>query len=160
MAAYLPPYQYVIDSSALFDLKDQYPMHIFTGLWDSFNEMCRQRQVVAPREVLREIKGGNDELLTWADEFEEMFLEPCEAELTILQSLFEHYPKEVIAKYSTRPWADPLVIACAKYYRLPIIQQESNDRGQYKIPPMAAKLEVKCIRLVDFFNEQSWSFPR
>ena len=56
MSAYQPPYQYVIDSSALFDLKNQYPQQIFKGLWDSFNEMCRQQQIVAPREVLREIK--------------------------------------------------------------------------------------------------------
>jgi transcriptional regulator with XRE-family HTH domain len=27
-------------------------------------------------------------------------------------------------------------------------------------PPMAAKLQVTCIRLVDFFSEQNWSFPK
>jgi hypothetical protein len=160
MSAYQPPYQYVIDSSALFDLKDQYPVNIFSGLWDSFNDICRERLVIAPREVLREIKGGNDELLSWAHEHEDIFLEPCEEELIILQALMGQYPKEVIAKYSTRPWADPLVIACAKHYRLPIIQHETNDRNQYKIPPMAAKLKIKCIKLVEFFNDQNWNFRR
>lgn len=159
MSAYQPPYQYVIDSSALFDLKNQYPQHIFKGLWDSFNEMCRQQLIVAPREVMREIKRGNDELLVWAQEYEDIFLEPGEDELAINQKLFELYPKEIIAKYSTRPWADPLVIACAKHYRLTIIQQETNDKNQYKIPTMAAMLHIKCIKLVGFFEDQSWQFP-
>ena len=159
MSAYQPPYQYVIDSSALFDLKNQYPDRIFTGLWESFNEMCKERLVVSPREVLREIKRGNDDLLQWAQDYGDIFLEPCENELSINQHLFEQYPKEIIAKYSTRPWADPLVIACAKHYRLTIIQQETNDRNQYKIPSMAAKIDVKCIKLVEFFEDQNWQFP-
>lgn len=121
--------------------------------------MCEERQVVAPREVLREINRGNDELLSWAEDHIGIFLEPSEEEVTIIQQLFEYYPMEIRAKYSTRPWADPMVIACAKYYRLPIIQEESNDARQYKIPPLAAKLGVKCVRLVGFFEDAGWHFP-
>ncbi len=105
-----------------------------------------------------EIKRGNDELLAWAQVYEDIFLEPGEDELAINQKIFELYPKEIIAKYSTRPWADPLVIACAKHYRLTIIQQETNDKNQYKIPTMAAMLHIKCIKLVGFFEDQSWQF--
>jgi uncharacterized protein DUF4411 len=158
MSVYQPPYQYVIDTSALFDLKGKYPSRIFTRLWELFNEMCSRNQIVAPREVLREIKRGDDELLDWSTNYSEIFLEPSDGEAPIVQSLFAIYPREIVVKYSTRPWADPMVIACAIHYRLPIVQQETNDANQYKIPPMAAKFKVKCLNLVAFFDEQDWRF--
>jgi len=157
MALLKQPYQYVIDSSALFDLKDLYPERIFPSVWERFNEMCDQRLIVAPREVLREIKRGNDELLEWA-EIHDIFLEPCDEELFLNQSILSYYPPQIIAKYSTRPWADPLVIACAKHYGLPIIQHETNDPNQYKIPPVAKQMNLECLRLVHFFDEAGWKF--
>lgn len=150
------PYQYVIDSSALFDLNKQYPKTIFPSVWDNFNEMCEQKLIVAPREVLREIKGGEDELLEWAEEYEYIFLEPCEQEFEINQSILKQYPPEILLKYSVRPWADPLVISCAKFYGLPIIQHETG--GQYKIPFIAKQLDLACLRLVQFFDEARWKF--
>ncbi|MBS4065458.1 MAG: DUF4411 family protein, partial [Chitinophagaceae bacterium] len=75
MIPYQNPYQYLLDSSALFDLKRDYPISIFPSLWDSFNNLCQNKIIVAPREVLREIKKGNDELVEWAHNFDEIFLE-------------------------------------------------------------------------------------
>lgn len=158
MAVLKPPYQYVIDTSALFDLKNQYPEKIFPGLWERFNEMCVQEKIIAPKEVLKEIKKGDDDLILWAEDYAHMFLEPCDDEITILQDVLSNYPEQIILKYSTRSWADPLVIACAKYYELPIIQQELNDAKQYKIPSIAKKYGIECNRLVDFFDEEGWSF--
>lgn len=159
MALLKPPYQYVIDSSALFDLKDFYPERIFRGLWERFNEMCEQQLIIAPREVLREIKRGNDELVDWANDHAGIFLEPCDEEQLLNQKILAVYPEKEIIKYSTRPWADPLVIACAKYYGLVVIQHESTDPNQFKIPPVAKKFDVNCIRLIEFFDEQNWAFP-
>ncbi len=158
MALLKQPYQYVIDSSALFDLKDFYPERIFRGLWERFNEMCDQKLIVAPREVLKEIKRGNDELLDWASSYENIFLEPCVEEILLIQKILAVYPEKEITKYSTRPWADPLVVACAKHYGLVIIQHESNDPNQYKIPPVAKKFGVGCIKLIDFFDDEGWEF--
>src|SRR5258707_6299037 len=115
-----PPYQYVIDTSALIDLKDQYPVKIFPGLWERFNEMCEQEKIIAPREVLREIKRGDDELLSWAESYDRIFLEPCNSEIEILQDVLASYSEKAKEKNNTGPWADPLVIACAKHYVLPI----------------------------------------
>jgi hypothetical protein len=158
MIALMQPYQYVIDSSALFDLKELYPEKIFSGVWERFNEMCHNKLIVAPREVLREIKRGNDHLIDWAQSYEHMFLEPTEDEQLLNQEILNHYPKDVIAKYGTRPWADPLVISCAKFYNLPIIQHETNDPNQYKIPSIARKFGVTCLRLVKFFEDEEWEF--
>ncbi|MEI9945615.1 MAG: DUF4411 family protein [Chitinophagaceae bacterium] len=158
MAILKPPYQYVIDTSALIDLKDQYPVKVFPGVWERFNEMCADEKIIAPREVLREIKKGDDDLTLWASDYEHIFLEPCEEEFEILQKVLASYTNKAIEKYSTGLWADPLVISCAKHYGLPIIQQESNDAKQFKIPSVANIHAVSCIRLIKFFEEESWSF--
>ena len=78
MPRILKPYQYVIDSSALFDLKNNYPERIFGKLWELFNEMFERKQIVAPLEVYKEIKKGDDELVEWAEEYKDNFLEPCD----------------------------------------------------------------------------------
>lgn len=158
MSRLRPPYQYVIDSSALFDLKNNYPLNIFPALCDRFNEMCDQQQIVSTREVLREIRRGNDELVGWAEAYEENFLEPCEEEMELVAKLLELYPSRIREKYSTTPWADPFVICCAKYYSVPIIQHEVVDASQFKIPPMAKKAGVKCMRLIEFFEDEGWQF--
>src|SRR5438876_11179440 len=92
------PYQYVIDTSALIDLKDQYPEKIFPGLWERFNEMCNQEKIIAPREVLREIKRGDDELLEWAEIYNHIFLEPCDSEIAILQEVLSSYSEKAKQK--------------------------------------------------------------
>lgn len=158
LTALKPPYQYVIDSSALFDLKNQYPKKIFPGIWERLEEMFHYRLIIAPREVLREIKNGNDELVEWAGEYEDNFLEPADEEYMLVQDILLRYPENIITKYSFRPWADPFVIACAKHYRLPIIQHETNDPNQFKIPSVAKKYNIECIRLIQFFEEENWSF--
>lgn len=153
-----PPYQYVMDSSALFDLKSQYPKTIFPGVWERVNEMFLHKMIVAPREVLKEIKNGNDELVDWAEEFEDNFLEPTDEELLVVQSILACYPPHIISKYSIRAWADPFVLGCAKFYRLPIIQHETHDPNQFKIPAIALTHKIKCLRLPQFFEEENWSF--
>lgn len=158
MARLQPPYQYVIDTSALIDLYKQYPRRIFSGLWTRFEEMCNEKLIIAPKEVLSELRRQDDDLLQWAKDNGDIFLEPSENEVLILARIFEVYPPQIIAKYDTTPWADPLVIACAAHYRLGIIQHESNDSNQYKIPPVARIFGVPCIRLVEFFDEQGWEF--
>ena len=151
------PYQYVIDSSALFDLKNQYPSHIFSSVWERFNEMVLENKIVSTREVLREISKGNDELIEWAKENVDFFLEPSNEELFIMQDIMQtKYTQREIDKYSTRPWADPFVISCAKHFRLPLIQHEKND--PFKIPTICKTLDVECLTLIEFFEEENWTF--
>jgi hypothetical protein len=158
--SYQPPYEYVLDSSALFDLKRLYPEKVFPGVWEKFNELCEKKSIIAPREVLFEIQKGNDELLEWIKNYPDIFIEPTEEkEFDLIQQVLTFYPPEIITKNSTgRPWADPFVIACAKHYNIRIIQHEVSDPNQYKIPAIAKKLDIHCHRLVDFFDREGWMF--
>ena len=51
-----------------------------------------------------------------------------------------------------------LFISCVKYYGLPIIQQELYDMNSYKIPKVAKLHNVECLRLIEFFAGEGWSF--
>lgn len=104
------PYKYVIDSSALFDLKRNYPPATFPGVWDKFNKMCDKLKIISVREVYNEIKRGSDWLLDWADKYEKIFLKPTLEEQNILDYLQNKYINFVDAN-SDRPTADPFIIA-------------------------------------------------
>src|SRR6185312_16857286 len=111
------PYKYIIDSSALFDLKRNYPSGVFKGVWDNFEKMCNSLEIISVREVRREVEKGMDWLIEWAKNHSKIFLEPTNRELIYIGELQEKYP-HLIDYNSDRPAADPFVIACAKEYNL------------------------------------------
>lgn len=151
------PYKYVIDSSALFDLKRNYPPAVFPGVWNHFNRMCDTLEIISVREVYNEIKRGSDWLLTWADEHEKIFLRPTLEEQIFLNELQTKYP-HLIDYNSDRPAADPFVIACAKHYILKIIQHEKIDHNKQKIPYVASKEGLTCLVLTELFELEKWEF--
>lgn len=72
--------------------------------------MFHYRLIIAPREVLREIKNGNDELVEWAGEYENNFLEPTDEEYMSVQDILSRYPENIIIKYNFRPWLTLLLL--------------------------------------------------
>jgi len=89
----------------------------------------------------------------------ENFLEPVAEEIEFLQDIMNLYPARIIDKMGLRPWADPFVIACARHYKLPVIQHEKSlDPNQCKIPFIAKKFKIDCLTLVEFFKEENWTF--
>jgi hypothetical protein len=120
--------------------------------------MCSEKLIISPREVYREIKKGDEELTKWIKNYEEIFLEPIEQEVEFLQLIYSKHPPEVISKYAYGLWADPLVIACAKHFKLTIVQEEQNQKSPFIIPRIAKIFDLKYIRLSDFFEEQGWVF--
>src|ERR1700735_4746867 len=114
------PYKYVLDSSALFDLKRNYPPNVFAGVWGNFNKMCAETQIISVREVYNEIKRGSDWLVEWADEHYKIFLEPSIEEFKYIGELQSKYPR-LVDYNSDRPAADPFVIACATQHKIKII---------------------------------------
>ncbi|MGI8952714.1 MAG: DUF4411 family protein [Chitinophagaceae bacterium] len=127
------PYKYVIDSSALFDLKRNYPLNVFKGVWEKFNGLCKAQIIISVREVYNEIKRGSDWLKDWADEYHAIFLEPTSLEeYKLIGTLQEKYPSWIDVN-SDKPAADPFVIASAYVRKLNIIQHESLNKNLQKL---------------------------
>ena len=155
MGLFTEPYKYVIDSSALFDLKKNYPPNVFKGVWDNFHRLCDERIIISVREVYNEIKRGSDWLVEWADQHDKIFLEPQTVEeFKLIGELQEKNPSWIDAN-SDKPAADPFVIACAVTNKITIIQHESSHRN---LPLIAKGLGVNCIRLQELFEIEKWEF--
>jgi hypothetical protein len=149
------PYKYVIDSSALFDLKKNYSPNVFKGLWDKFNKLCDDEVVISVREVYNEIKRGSDWLIDWADQHEKVFLRPSTVEeFKLIGDLQEQEPSWIDI-YSDKPSADPFVIASAKTKNLIIVQHEQLNKN---LPRIAKRLGLTCYRLQDLFEAEHWEF--
>jgi hypothetical protein len=151
------PYKYVIDSSALFDLKRNYPPTVFKGVWDNFEKMCNSLEIISVREVKGEVEKGMDWLVEWAKEHPRIFLEPTYEELSYVGELQEKYP-HLIDYNSDRPAADPFVIACARQYKIKIIQHEKLQNNKQKLPFVAKHEGLECILLTQLFELEKWEF--
>jgi hypothetical protein len=148
------PYKYVVDTSALIDLKKEYPPTIFKGVWDNFNRMCKNFEIISAKEVYNEIKKGTDMLADWVDDHKKNFFEPSPEEMKTIGELQVKYPSWV-DPLSDRPAADPFVIACAQHRKLIIVQHELYPKN---LPKVAKDLGIKFIRLPELFQTEKWEF--
>jgi len=149
------PYKYVIDTSALVDLKMHYRPTVFKGVWEKFNKLCDDEVVISVREVLNEIKRGSDWLVEWAEQRPKVFHIPSTtAELHLIGELQEKNPYWIDPN-SDKPSADPFVIACAVINNLIIVQHETPNKN---LPRIAREQGITCIRLQDLFEAEKWEF--
>ena len=147
---------YCIDTNALIDLwRRRYPPDIFPTLWSLFEQLLDQGQVIAPKEVLKELEKRDDELLRWAKKRHVMFRDLDEPQLGHLRRLLRDH-KDLIDPYAESPKADPFIIALAQAIGWTVITSEMP--GKNKIPTLCAEYGIKCFQLLEFFRERNWSF--
>jgi hypothetical protein len=146
------PFKYVIDTSALIDLKNNYPPAVFKDtVWKDFDRLFRTRTIISVREVYLEIKKGSDFLTSWSEQHQECFLYPESDECLTVQSLQENFDKFVELN-KNGPHADPWVIACALKYDLIIIQHERLQNNKQKLPYVAQQKNVRYIKIPELFE--------
>lgn len=142
-------------------MKNTYPIDVFPSVRQKLGDIAREKIVVSPREVLRELEKRDDELYKWVKEnisFHNLDYEQQE----IVRNIMARFPNLVDINKPT-PEADPFVIALAKSYNLIVIAQEnrvkiSGPESKPKIPNVCDELNVEWIRLLDLFREQGWVF--
>ena len=149
----LPP-GYVIDTSALVDLwRRRYPKDVFPTLWENLEKMISKGELVAPQEVLGELKRHDDELYRWAQK-QKCFKTLDEEQIACTQDIVAKHPT-LVDPNKTTPEADPFVISLAWTKGWKVITQETPaGRGpREQIPDVAAAYKVNCLSLLDFFRE-------
>lgn len=157
-----PGYCYCIDTSALVDLKELYIRDTFPSLWKSIENLISQGRIIAPREVLEELKrygDKDDELLRLAKKHKKMFKDLDYEQQQQLRNILRDFPDLPDVDKMT-PDADPLIIALAICKGCAVITSEkpANPGARPKIPNACEKYNVKCISLIEFFIEQKWKF--
>jgi len=80
-----PPAIYCIDTSGLIDLGRRYPERVFGALWREIERLINRGRLIAPREVLRELQRGDDEMYTWAKKHERMAIDLDQEQMSLVR---------------------------------------------------------------------------
>ena len=152
---------FCIDTCALIDLwRRYYPPDVFPGLWADIEKLIRQGRLIAPREVLEELRGVDDEILEWARRFKRMFKALDEGQLREVSAILEEFPG-LIDPSKTKPDADPFLIALAQTRGWTVVTSElprTSPRARPKVPDVCKSRGVECISLIEFFRERGWRY--
>jgi hypothetical protein len=166
----MPDTIYCIDTSALIDLKRLYPMDVFPGLWREITALARSDRLIAPKEVLNEIKKKDDEVLKWAKKNKRIFKRLDSNQIVKVQEICRRFPT-LVDPLKEIPEADPFVIALAMVEaeaqrqnlfggQCIVVTQEIPARGEAKkkIPDVCNHYEIECIGLLELFRRENWKF--
>lgn len=161
-----PPPSYCIDTSALIDLGRRYPPRVFGALWSKVEELIAAGRLIAPREVLRELQKGDDEMYQWAKGHPAMFVDLDHDQQILVAEIMAAFPSWIDTT-TDRPVADPMVVALARSRtladsgapRIVVSHEVPGGKGATKIPNVCQRYGVQHMQLVDVFEREKWSFP-
>lgn len=155
-----PSVAYVIDSSALIDLKEHYPEDTFPSLWERLEELASNGRLKCPREVLREIEKKNENLHDWLKNNAAVISDAETAKLApVAAQIDSSYPELKKGRHSKFPKprsADPWVVALASQKKGIVISTERprpNAQKITQIPDVCRNESIRCLNLTEWFRE-------
>lgn len=153
---------YIIDTSELINLDKQYPGHVFPKLWRNVEKLISEERILAPEEVLDEIKLGHGGLSEWCRKHRRMFRK-TDALLDQVREIVGKHPK-LVKHNLTRDTADPYIIALAVSHKndisglVPILVTAENVKREPGIPYAARECGIETCKLVGMFQREGWTF--
>lgn len=155
---------YVFDSSPLIVLFRHYYPDRFPTLWEKFDSMIENKQIISCREVANEITtyGNSDKLSEWAKNNKFVFEKPNIQELHFVKDIFKTAHFQTLLRKKERlqgkPVADPFIIARAKLTNGTLITQERWKQNAAQLPNVCEKYGIPCIDLQEFMEIENWMF--
>ncbi len=151
--------KYVFDSGPFIGLKN-YPPDVFSSLWSNFSQLIQDGNIISSSEVLREIENYDDEIAEWAKLNRQIFIKPTIEEQILVQKILAKHPDLVKeeAILLGKPYADPFVIAQAKFHNCILVHSEKLKPNAHKISNVCIDFSVAEIALFDFFRKENWNF--
>ena len=152
---------FVFDTNSLIKL-NSFSKDIFISLWAEIHELISDEELTSTREVLREVADRDDEVHTWCKLNKELFVTPNDDEVKVVGEIMSlpkfvaHMPKQTFL--SSRPFADPYVIARAASLDWTVVTEEKEKRKSAKIPNICQHFDVECTNLDGFMKSQGWQF--
>ena len=158
---------YIMDTSSLVELNRHNPIDVFPSVWNNLESLSKKDLLVAPAEVLSEVKERDDELASWAKRNKRIFRPPTKKQIEILKDILKNYP--ALIKEDRKSDADARVVALAvdmkASYQQTIIEikrivvTEEKLRGEkVKIPLVCQKYEIEAIGIIEMFRIEGWKF--
>jgi len=158
---------YIIDSSSLIELNKHSAMDVFVSVWKNISNLIDNDRLVAPKEVLNEIKDYDDALANWAKQQKKLFKNPSAKQIKIVQEILKDYPAliDVNAKHSADPWVIALAIELSsssqktlvKIKRI-VVTEEKLRGDKVRIPFVCNQKSIETIDIVEMFRTEGWKF--
>ena len=154
---------YVFDNSPLSTLFRNYYPGRFPSLWQRFDVLVVNRDIVSTREVLREIEDGAVESLReWAARNSELFPTPNAEEGAFVARIYavRHFQQNIERQKMLKGGrnADPFVIAKAAVNEGTVVTMERLKPNAVTIPNICDHFGIECMSLEDFMEEEGWVF--
>ncbi len=151
---------YSLDTSSILHAwRRAYPPEVFPGLWQKFDELIEQRELIASEEVLVELERMDDKVHGWARQRRTMFVPTDDAIQLAVQEILRNHPG-LVDPARPRLGADPFVIAVARIRGCTVVTQETPTANPMrpKIPDVCGALGIPCINVLQFIRQQGWVF--
>jgi hypothetical protein len=156
--------KYVIDTSSLRDLKDKYPIEFFEPLWFLITELNNKDKLLIIDSIKKELINGSDflskEFLSDKKIIKDKIPEVVNGTIQKILDLPPSYGGS-FGKWLKK--ADPWLIAYSLYLKekgenIYILTQENINGEKLRIPFVANRHDVKCVKVFDFFREEGIKF--
>jgi hypothetical protein len=150
---------YSLDTGCLINAwQKNYPPDMFEPIWNHMDGLIARQIVVASAEVLHELERQDDDLCTWCDDRDGMFIDLIDPLQTEIATIMRDYPKLVA---TGRNRADPFVIGVARLRaeRLAVVTEETPhraSRNKPKIPFICGEMNIRCIPFIEMLRETGW----
>lgn len=154
---------YVIDTNSFIVMGHYFPNR-FPSFWERFNRCVDDGGVISVREVFHELDNGlaRPHLRTWLDENRGIFLLPQPEETEFVREIFTspRFQTLVRQKYmlTSRPVADPFVIAAARVKGACVVTEEARNDTAIRIPNVCEYYGIECVCLEDLMEREGWTF--
>ena len=158
---------YIMDTSSLVELNRHNPIDVFPSVWNNLESLSKKGLLVAPTEVLSEVKERDDELAFWAKRNNSIFRPPTKRQVEILKDILKNYPALVKEdrKYDADAWVVALAVEMTTGAQQTIVQikrivvTEERLRGdKVRIPYVCQKYSIESIGIIEMFRIEGWKF--
>lgn len=158
---------YIIDTSSLVKLNRNNPLDIFPSIWKNLENLASNNRLIAPKEVLNEIKQNDDQLTKWAKNQKGMFIEPTEKQIGFVKDILKEYPSiiDIDKKHEADPWVIALALEMMTdpqktlFSIKRIVVTEEKLRGnKIKIPLICDNKSIESIDIISLFRIEGWKF--
>jgi len=150
------------DTSAFIECwSGRYRRTTFTGLWSNIEGMVAASEVCSPEEVLNEVKKKEDGLHAFLNGEKEKVIVPLDEEIMEgTREILAEFPR-LAGQMRGRNKADPFVMATAKARKIVVVTEEGarGNRNRPKIPLVCEHFGIECINVLDYIEQQGWTFP-
>jgi len=153
---------YVLDTSFIIRLHENYYRETFASLWERFDAMLAAGQFTSTREVKRELEEQNDAATEWAEANSELFATPTAGEGKFVTGIYavKHFQQNIETKKILKGGknADPFVIARAAAVKGTVLTMEQTKPHAAKIPNICEHFKLPCMDMRQFMVAEKWKF--